>query len=181
MDNVETATAPTTFSVMSFIQETAYPEGVVTIYTDVVAAKELLRLNARRAELEKTSLEEAEKLSPQIAQMVERAEKSALTFNLRGFAPGVVQQIIDKYKNEENENAADAELVAKSIITVKNAEGAVDEHFWTADEVNMLRGRIAEGQWLKLLAAVADVLFNAAVFDKTVDAGFLGGRTDVAA
>lgn len=181
MDNVETATAPTTFSVMSFIQETAYPEGVVTIYTDVVAAKELLRLNTRRAELEKTSLEEAEKLTPQIAEMLERAEKSALTFNLRGYAPGVVQQITSKHSDEEAENGADYELVAKAIITVKNSEGAVDEHFWSPEEVEVLRGRLAEGQWLKLLSAVADVLFNAAVFDRAVDAGFLGGRTDVAA
>lgn len=181
MDNVEQATAPTTFNVMSFIQDTAYPTGTVKVYTDITAAKEILRLNKERQALEAQDMDEAEKITPKIEEMTARAEASALTFNLRGFPPAIVSEIMDAHNTEENDSAADPHLIAKAIVSVENAEGGVDDHMWTAEEVTAFRGYIAEGQWLVLLGGVADVLFNATVFDKTVDAGFLGGRPDVAA
>lgn len=181
MDNVETATAPTTFSVLDFVQETAYPEGEFTIHTDIVSAKELLRLNFERRELETENMDEAEKLTPRIQELEEIIEKSALTFKVKGFPPGIVQQMMDEHNNDEDENAADAYLIAKAIISVKNANGDVDDHLWTGEEVRKLQANISNGEYLKLLAGVADVLFNATIFDRTVDAGFLGRRTDVAA
>ncbi len=180
MDTVETATAQGTFSVLSFVQETAYPEGEVKIYTDVAGAKELLRANAERQLLETKDMEKAEELTPRIEELTKRIEATALTFHLKGFPPGVVQDMMTAHNTPEDENAADAHLIAKAIVKVTNPDGAVDDHYWTAEEVNQLRANIAEGQWSALLSAVGDVLFNAAVFNTAVDAGFLGRRPDVA-
>lgn len=181
MDIVETATAPTEFSVLSFVKDTAYPTGEVVIYTNVVAAKEIERLFAKRQLLETKNMDEAEKLTPLIEAAVAEAEKTKLIFNLRGFPPGIIQQMMEQYNTDESDTEADPHLVAKAIISVENAEGAKDGHLWTGDEVNELRGSITPGEWLKLLSAVADVLFNATIFDDAVDAGFLGRRPDVAA
>jgi len=173
---MDEATAPnvSTFDVLSFIDQTEYPTDTVSIFTDVKAAHEYIKLNE---EMDAASAGE-EKFDPapyeeRLAELGEKLKVSSLTFELRGFAPGIVQAIMDKY-DDADEGGADAELIARSIIAVLNAKGERDGRTWSADDVLKLRERLAEGQYMKLLEAVAGVLFNAAVFDRAVDAGFSG-------
>lgn len=181
MDNtaLDNAMAPGTFSVLDFVSEAAYPTSTVTIYTNVAAGKKYADLVAQRSKLEVDDLEEAEKLTPEIEQAKAALEESALTFSLRGYPGGIVQEYMNEFATDENTDSADSRIIAKAIVNVTSKKGT-DSHFWSHTEVETLRGLITEGEYSKLLTAVADVVFNAAVFDRATDAGFLGGRPDMA-
>lgn len=179
---VEEAMAPTKFDVLSFIEQTAYPEKMVTIFTDIPAAKEYAEAAKERADLElEVGVEHAGviELTDRMEQLARKLSDSSMTFKLRGFAPGVVTDIQAKYKDQED-NSSDHELIAHAIVSVHKDDGSVDEHKWSPDEIAKLRRFLAEGEFVKLLVGVADVIFNAAVFEQATDAGFPGRRPDVA-
>lgn len=172
MDN--TTPDQKTFSVLDFVSEIAYPTQSVKIYTDVATGKKLADLRYKM----ENSEEAGEADEAEIESLTEKVEDTSLTFDLRGFAPGVVDDIINQATDKGEE--PDEELVAKTIVRTSSRHGH-DEHLWTAEEVHTLRRAIPEGEWAKLLTGTAGVLFTAAVFDRAVDAGFPGGRADVAA
>lgn len=180
MDNttaIDEAVAPGAFDIFSYIEDTAYPTKTVTIYRDVASAKELLDLvDTHKAREDQLDVEAENEYDAKVEELSKKVLKSALHFELRGFAPGVVEDIMAEHEGD----SGDPYVIAKAIVTVKNADGAEDTRTWTADDVNRLRRAIPEGEFAKLLGGVAEVVFMGAIFDRAVDAGFLSGRTDVA-
>jgi hypothetical protein len=174
MDNTVTeALSPDTFDVLSFVEQTAYPEKMVTIFRDIDAAKEFQNTwQARTVADDAKDTAEAERLTARLEELTETLKAGSLTFTLRGYSPGVVNDIQGKYE-ETDQEGADNELIARAIVAVHNAAGAADTRTWEGDDVKRLKRNIAEGEFSKLLVGVADVLFNAAVFDQAADAGFL--------
>lgn len=175
---IDNATSPESFDVLSFVEQTAYPTEFVTLFTDVVAARKYAE--TKKAFGDAQDSDTAEKVEAKLAELEEQLKLSSLTFKLRGFPPGIVNELIEQYSTEENPTGADAHVIAKAIISVTAGNGNIDAHSWTAEEVIRLRNNVAEGQYLKLLGGVANVVFNSAVFDQVTDAGFSGGSTDVA-
>ena len=188
MDTVEEAQKPGTFDVLSFVEGTAYPTDYVTLFRDVAAAKKYADLVAERMkydgldEATGESKAKAEELTEQIAAAQEELEASAMTFKLRGFAPGIVDEIMTAHNDPEKpeDNTADSHLIAHAIVYVTDVDGNQDNHTWTAEDVLRLKRYLAEGEYVKLLSGVANVIFNAAVFERAADAGFPRGRVDVA-
>lgn len=162
-----------TFDVFSFIEKTEYPVDTVSIFTDTKSAKEYVDAKKELDELSNgdAAFDPAE-LEKRIEDAADKLKASSLTFELRGYAPGVVEEIMKLH--EDDETGGDYDLIARAIIGVRNIEGAKDSHIWSAEEVKNLKGRIAENEYFKLLNAVAGVIFTAALFDQAVDAGFPG-------
>jgi hypothetical protein len=172
---VEAALAPDTFDVLAFVENTAYPVEHVTLFTDITAAREYTELSAQRQEREDAETDaEADEIEDKLAALAAKLKATSLTFELRGFPPGIVDRIMKEHATEENPAGADNELVAKAIISVTNGSGAKDARLWDAEMVARLKDNVAEGEFLKLLGAVANVIFNAAVFKQATDAGFPG-------
>jgi hypothetical protein len=206
-DAVTAAMQPDTFKLDDFLADIAYPVETVTIHLDAYTANEKLKVLERKDELEKqaarareakknaprtineadTTFEEIEKVQAEIDALNSKLEESALTFHMRGMEPGIVDSITKSFftepgdeENPDKNTARDNELIAKSIIKVVNAKGAVDEHVFTAEEVALWRTKLLPGEFLKLVQSVARVNLNGALFSFAVDAPFLGGRSDVA-
>lgn len=173
---VQEAQAPGTFDVLSFVEGTAYPTDTVVIYQDVKSVTDLLNANNRRLEMDKSEKTgDYTEIDAEIAELTEKVKASAMSFYLRGMPPGVSRTIFNatddttdaQYREMENE------LIAKTIVRVTNAAGASDERLWDGETVAKLRDFVKEGEFRKLVTAVANVNFNAMVFDQATDAGFL--------
>lgn len=179
---LETAMAPDTFDVFSFIEATAYPTEEVSVYQDVKSAAELLKTNQERLDAEAgTEKFDSAELDAKIAELTEKIEKSKLTFELRGMPPGLVRELYTAAEDDEDaEKDAENKLIAGTIVAVRNATGARDAKVWDTEGVAKLRHFLKEGEFGKLIQGVVSVNFNATVFDQATDAGFLGGSPDVA-
>lgn len=182
---VENAQSRGNFSVLAFIEQTAYPTSEVTLFQDVKSADEYVKSVNKRFELEKAK-EDTTELDAQIEALGQKVSDSALIFELRGMPPGVSQRITSPEGSTDNDSdaivrARDNELIAKTIVRVKNAKGEYDEHLWEAEDVNKLREFLKEGEFGKLVNGVVKVNFNAAIFDEATDAGFSVPSPDVAA
>lgn len=183
---IETAQAPGTFDVLSFVEATAYPTETVVVFQNADAADKYVKLVNERTELDavekKTPAQkkEVESLTVRIDELGQTIRDSSIIFDLQGMPPGVVQEILKRHEAEEDDPNSDNELIAKSIKVVRNATGAVDPRTWTEDDVRKLRTHLKEGEFGKLVSAVGSVNFNAMVFDQATDAGFSGRRANVA-
>lgn len=175
---IDNATSPESFDVLSFVEQTAYPTEFITLFTDVVSAREYSETKKALGDAEDSDT--AKKLEDKLTQLEEKLKLSSLTFKLRGFPPGIVNTLIEEHSTEDNPTGADAHVIAKAIVSVTAGNGNIDAHSWTPEEVIRFKDHIAEGQYLKLLGGVANVVFNSAVFDQVTDAGFSGGSTDMA-
>lgn len=214
-DAVEAAKAPGVFSLDKFLIDLAYPEETVVVHTDAFAVNELLKLREERDALEaklaaalksnsgkRTTrtvggedegaqadiTAELEALQAKIDEWIERVDSSALTFELRGMPPRIVEAITSKhftdpkadYTGTPEEQARDYELIAKSVVAVTNADGAEDRTAFDPDRVKELRGALLSEEYYKIVAGVAHVNLNGALFDQATDASFLSRRSDVA-
>lgn len=180
MSTVEEAKAPDVFDVLSFVEQTAYPTENVTVFQDAKAVAEYAKLMQQRIENDKKQIDETEEFTSKLTAVVDKVRKSAIIFELRGLPPGIVNDIISPRDGEEStEGDRDNTLIAATIIGIYNAEG-VKGTLVDAEGVKKLRNFLKEAEFSKLVQGVADVNFNAAVFDQTVDAGFPSGSDDLA-
>jgi len=199
-DSVTDALAPTSFKLDDFLGGIAYPVEQVVIHLDAYAANEKLKavkfldeLEAKYAkqlkdsdkqertigEVDEITAEDLDAANNAIAEWNDKLEATSITFYLRGMAPSIVEEISKQYfvtpedENDPQKNRdRDNELIAKSIIKAVNSAGGVDEHVFTAAEVEGYRGKLLEGEFLKLVQAVAQVNLNGALFNQAVDAPF---------
>lgn len=181
-DAVVAAQAPGVFDVLSFVEGTAYPTETVVVYQDAKSATELIMANKERLAMDVLLVDDYENIDERITKLTEAVKSSALRFNLRGMPPGVARDVYNPTEGmTEEENAQqENDLIAKTIVSVQNAQGAVDGSLWDAGKVATLRRFLKEGEFNKLVMGVSSVNFNAAVFDQAVDAGFLSRDTDLA-
>lgn len=192
VEALENAQSRGTFSVLAFIEQTAYPTTEVTVFQDVKSADEYIKAINKRHELEQLSSSDGSaeadlaKHDEYVAELGAKLAASALIFELRGMPPGVTKAITDPPgssddDSEELQRQRDNELIAKTIISVKNSKGEVDDHLWVAEDIQRLRDFLKEGEFGKLIKGVVEVNFNAAIFDQATDAGFSVAGIDVAA
>lgn len=199
-DPVADAIAPTSFKLDDFLSGIAYPVEQVTIHLDAFAANEKLKavrfldeLELKYAkqlkdaekkertigEVDEITSEDLETANNAVIEWNEKLENTSIIFHLRGMAPEIVEEITSNYfitpedqEDPQKNRDRDNELIAKSIIKVTNNAGAADEHVFTAEEVERYRGKLLEGEFLKLVQAVAQVNLNGALFNQAVDAPF---------
>jgi hypothetical protein len=134
---------------------------------------------------------EIETLQARQKELVERVSGSALTFHMRGVAPAawriMFKEVKRKNKPENKSEEAlqeaqeiqieklDNELVAKSIIKVVNSKGAADSRAFSVASVEVLRDKLLQSEWERVLDKANTLTFANSVFHnvKAADADFL--------
>lgn len=182
-DAVEKATDKSTFSLVEAIKGRGYPTDEVTVYLNADAAYNLAETNALLTVLaQQADTEEYENLDAVAQQLKAEVLASAQTLHLRGISPGELSTISKKVRKKGVEDGLDedevsrklsAAWIAPHIVRVERADGAVDEHLWSPDEVETLMDLLPQTEWLKLDTAINKLSFTSAYFDQLVDAGFL--------
>jgi hypothetical protein len=213
---VEEAKKPGVFSLEKFLADISYPVEEVVVHTNAYAVNELIKLRARRQEVEDglakqeqakrakksertvagneefeepgVNIKNLELIQYAIEQLDKTVADSALYFSLRGMPPHIVDAITKKhftdpkkdYSNLPEESARDFELVAKTIISVKDSGGNFATEEVTPEYVEKLKGGLLEGEYAKIIRQVAHVNLNGVLFDQATDASFLSGRSYMA-
>lgn len=182
-DAVEKATDKSTFSLVEAIKGRGYPTDEVTVYLNADAAYNLAETNALLTVLaNKSDTEEYETLDAVAQQLKAELLESAQTLYLRGISPGELNKISKKVRKQGAEEGLDedevslkltAAWIAPHIVRVERADGAVDEHLWSPDEVETLMDLLPQTEWLKIDQAINKLSFTSAYYDQLVDAGFL--------
>lgn len=183
-----------TFDVLEFVKGTATPEHKVTIYTNADAALKTARLllaeqerNERKDSddysIADTFDEEEEQLSEEeLTKLHDDLVASGLEFSLKGLAPAALDALEKSLRakheyredkpNEEYSKALELELTARSIVSVKKADGKVNASKWTPEKVEALFVNLYPSESNKLVTGVVQVNYVAAIFDKAVTADF---------
>lgn len=166
----------TTFSIVDAIKGVNYPSENVDVYLDNDAAHEIHLLEARIADL--TNADEVNALDGEISVLKERLLASKLTFELRGISRGLQLSIEKEFGlTQQSSDAEWASLghayLAAHIVSVTNAEGAVDEHLFTKEEAQGLEDMLPRDQFAKIYGKMNELSFAAAYIDQAVSADFL--------
>jgi hypothetical protein len=179
---VKEAQAKGVFNLSEVIKGRGFPTKDVTIYLDAEAAFELAQIDEEmNGYLEP---EHQKELEAKTKTLADKILNSALTFTMRG----VSQKIVDKVMAEANEkhprddaNGNNPEwvkfyvssLVAQNIIRVTDAEGNVDEHLFTVEEMYSLREELTRDAWDVLADTMQKLTLASGYFEQLTDAGFL--------
>lgn len=180
---VKDAQSQGTFNLADVIKGRGYPTKEVSVYTDVDAAFKLFELE-KQLELATNDSELYATLDAEAQALAKVVQASRLTFTMRGISQAEVERITaitDELAGELNEESNPEEwskqqacgLVAANIIRVTDADGKVDEHLFTREEVVELRGLLPADAWSVLVATMQKLTLATGFFDGLTDAGFL--------
>lgn len=167
-----------TFSVLDVVKGRGYPQDIVDIYTDHETAFKIHRLEQQIGR--EKDAEKVNELDAQKRELAAKVKESVLTFHLRGIDQGVIDAVsvqgIEKFKGKEDDpfrgRWTDASYLAHHIVSVTNANGDVDRHSWTVDEVLSLWETLPGESFAKLLVLMQELTFAARYFDEAVSADF---------
>ena len=180
---VKDAQSQGTFNLADVIKGRGYPTKEVSVYTDVESAFKLFELE-KQLEVATNDVDLYASLDAEAQELAKVVQASKLTFTMRGVSQAEVERITavtDSIAGELNEEANPEEwskqqacgLVAANIIRVTDADGKVDEHLFTREEVVELRGLLPADAWSVLVATMQKLTLATGFFDGLTDAGFL--------
>ncbi len=188
VEKVNEVLTPKKFNLLDAIQNKAYPEDIVTVFTDEEAAYELQRVNAHLTELaqhkdrDESVLEQYTALEAEAEEYRQRILDSSLKIHMRAVPQPVYDRIIREVEDDKTIDERDKgqvvneRAVAATILKIVDGTGAVDDHEFTGDEVRALRGALGTREWNLITEALFGLTFGATYFDSAVDAGFLSRR-----
>lgn len=174
---VEKAQAKGKFNLSDAIKGLANPTDTVEVYLDAFSAYELAKLNNRL--IEESDLEISAELEAQAKELADKVKASRLVFNMRGIDHGMVEALEASYKAKYADNLGDmwveymCALVAENIVSVEDADGNVDDHDFTAEEVMALRAAMPKESWENILSTMQKLTLATGYFKGLTDAGFL--------
>jgi len=166
------------------IKGRAYPTTTVKVYLDDASAMELVEVNdLMNRTTNPEALIDLEKRSEFLA---EKIMESSLTFEMRGIGQKEIDQITEQLNgvysiSKGQDGTTNPEwlkdyitlLVGRNIISVTNAEGAVDKSEFDLDKTTELRSALSLSEWNKLVGAMQKLTLAGGYFDQLTDAGFL--------
>lgn len=162
-----------TFDLLKTLQGRAYPEDEVTVYLDGDGIYRLAQIReelTEHADPKKKAYKDLEAEAEKLAKSILETE---LTFKLRGVAPGVVSLLVEKYQKEEAFEALQDELLAATLVSVVDAKGAEDRRKFSVEDCKEIRHMLPQAAYVQISNKVTDLNMNAAIYDQTVDSGFL--------
>ena len=170
-----------TFDALAAAQNQAYPEDTVNVYLNAAAARQAHLYESQIND--STDPEEMDRIEALRKVELQAVKDSALTFHLRGVAPGFVTALQDlarvKFPDKDGEQFSAERsdwflysLVAEHITKVTNASGAEDDNTWDLERVKAFRGAVQDSEWKRLEEAVSGLTFASAYFDAAVTADF---------
>src|SRR5690606_11758730 len=188
VEKVEEILAPEKFNLVDAIKGKSYPEDYVRVFMDEDAAYRLNKVNKELevlANLKRDKSEDEqlvfEALEAEAESLRERLVATSLKFTLRGRERAVYDKIAEEARaahpgEDEDEARAHAEnvgCIAASLVSVENGQGLVDDHEFTAEEIDEISKAMPLGEWYRLLDLMMSLTFANSYFDAAVDAGFL--------
>jgi hypothetical protein len=182
---VESSQSQGIFNLSEVVKGRGYPTKDVTIYLDGESAFELAELNDKMNDV--YSDEDLSEMEAKAEVLAEKIKKSAVTFVMRGVSQKIVEDVIkktnDKYPPEAGRSEATdnpdwvkyyiASLIALNVVRVIDAEGNVDNHVYTADEMLSIRESISADAWNVLVENMQKLTLASGYFEQLTDAGFL--------
>jgi hypothetical protein len=177
VDLVSAAKEQGTFSILDAIKGRGYPSDSETVYTDVEAAYEVNRLEEQINDSKDSK--EVDRLVAVQQEYKDRVKASALTFKMRGINEGVIDGIKKEAQGKfediwtgEGAQWCNDRYLAAHIVEVSDAEGNVDEHKWTGEEVEGLRFLLPRESFETLTTLMHKLTFAASYFDASVTPDF---------
>lgn len=170
--------AKKSFNVLEAARGRSYPQDIISVYTDAESAYQVNKLEKRIND--STDNDELEALAAEQDGYKKKVKDSILTFHLRGINPGQVR-IVGEQADEKYPDVNDVglrnrwsnfALLAAHIVSVTDADGNVDEHKWTYDDVETLQSWLPDSEFDKIHALMLDLTFSAALFESSVNADF---------
>lgn len=198
-NNVEAAMNAEEFNVLDYLEDQPVGEDSVVVYTNVAKARELHKLLQQRAviiaERERDVAKEDydnysiadelkdTELDPEINEIVEELERTALTFTLRTVAPKLIRAIekhaeavADKewsYKEQEQHQLkTTADILSRAIVSVRRGDGAVDNSEWNAEKLLKMEESLYQEQGRVLIGALQDIVYTGQVFEDALTVDF---------
>lgn len=186
-DAVEAATSKGSFNVFEFVQGAVTPSDTISIYTNADAALKLVKAfsaedarRAKEAEEGASLADEYEVLDEDIVTALhEELVASRLKISMKGLAPEVVRTLDKELKSsnpdateEDFNNLFNHSLIAKSIVSVENPDGAVNTDKWTAKMVAGFLPSLYVSEANKIYDSAAELSYIGAIFDRAVNADF---------
>lgn len=174
---VEEAQSKSKFNLADVIKGRGFPEDTVDVYLDAESAYELSKLNDELTET--TDEEYAAELEAKAKALAEKIIASRLTFHMRGLSQALVEAIQNKSKvNKSGEEDAYileyfSRLIAATIVRVEDADGNIDEHVFTLEDIDELRGQLPVESWDAIVATTQKLTLASGYFRGLTDAGFL--------
>lgn len=182
------------FNVLDALKGQAYPEDSVTVDTDVRTGYQINVLRRKIRKLEHDLVgeddntereridDEINSLQQQIAVLKDKLKETQQTFHLRGIPPQIIESIQTEAREKFGDDGVDFgpgaiwandNFLAAHILRVESADGSVDEHKWTHEDVATLRGFLPDESFEKVATLMQELSFAASYFDATVTADFL--------
>lgn len=197
---VDEAMDTETFDVLEYLEGTPPAHDEVTIYRDVAGSRELDELVKQReavllrrrrdaergVETSTLAIVEADddtEYDTAINELVDRLEKTALTFKLSTVAPKLVRSIEKSYqakvKPEWTEEQTtkhiekrNADVLSRAIVQVSRGDGAIDPTPWTAKRLLELEELLYPQQFERLLSALYDIVYTGQVIEDALTVDF---------
>lgn len=176
---VEEAQKRNKFNLADAIKGKARPEKDVTIYTDIVSARELYLLqNEMDIVAMKRDLEAFTELEAKAKELAASVQQSKLVFHMKGLGQEDVDRIGDEAQGENTESLAWSKdyiclLIANSITQVEDADGNIDDSEITLEQAKVMYRELPRESWELLVQAVEQLTLATGVFQGITDAGFL--------
>jgi len=162
-----------TFDFLKTLEGRSYPEQEVTVYIDEAGLHELHQIGEDQKYIGDVDSKEYKALERRKKALVKQVGASAMTFKARGVAPAIVQTLVKKYGEAEDFEGLQDELLAAVLVAVVNAEGAEDRRKYSKDDAKKIRDLLPNGAYTQLSNMINDLNMNTAIYDETIDAGFL--------
>lgn len=179
--SIEEAMAKGTFSVLAAVQKRAYPTADVTVHTDAGTAYEIVAL-LEESDAPGTTDARVNAIDKKVKALLKELGKSALTFHMRGISQGLSDSISEEAAKAEPDDEEARNIhsnmahLAAHIVRVTDAEGNVDEHLFTREEADALRGFLPPDEFERIYTKMNELTFQARYFDRAVSADFLSKR-----
>lgn len=184
LELVKEAQSAKVFNLADAIKGRAYPTTSVKVYLDDASAMDLVQINQLMNRT--TDPEKLADLEVKAGKLAEKIMASSLEFSMRGIGQSAIELITEKinakYEIATNEDATRNQewmkdyittLVSMNIVSVTNAEGAVDESEFTFEKTEELRTALSPTEWGKLVGAMQKLTLAGGYFEQLTDAGFL--------
>jgi hypothetical protein len=165
------------FSLADAIKGKANPSDDVEVYLDAESAYRLTKLNDQLIQTLDEDL--IKDLESQAAELVEKIQASKVIFHMRGIDQALVEKLEESVKAKYPEGSEDwwreylCALAASNIVSVEDANGNVDEHLFTTEELIEIRNSIPGESWETIISTMQRLTLATGYFKGLTDAGFL--------
>lgn len=174
---VETAQAKGVFNLADAIKGKANPTDSVEVYLDYESAYALTKINEEI--IREIDPENLKPLEEQAAVLAQKIKDSKVTFHMTGIDQAQVEVIESKTREAVQGDEAEwwktylCALIAANITSVENANGDIDNHVFTTEEVIEIRNSIPAESWEKIMSTMQKLTLATGYFKGLTDAGFL--------